>query len=113
MADIKISELSVEATPTISTLVPIVIGGVTKITTIASMLIPAMLTIEFTDASLVAGVLTLSHSMNTKYVNVSVWNNLDALVTPDDVTPADTATVVITKVERYLTCSSCCKFNIK
>jgi hypothetical protein len=40
----------------------------------------------FTNASLSSGVLAVTHSYNTKYVMVQVYNNNDKLVFPDGVT---------------------------
>jgi hypothetical protein len=39
----------------------------------------------FTDGDLTAGVLTVTHNLNAQYVSVTVYNNNDLIIIPDDV----------------------------
>jgi hypothetical protein len=49
----------------------------------------------FTNADLVAGLLTVSHLLGVKIVLVSVFNNNDKMVIPDDVTLVNTNTCTV------------------
>lgn len=49
----------------------------------------------FTNADLVAGVLTHLHNLGEQYVQVQVYNNNNKLVQPDDVTATSTTTSTI------------------
>jgi hypothetical protein len=44
---------------------------------------------SFVDGDLTAGVLTVTHSMGEKYVDVTVYNNTDNKIMPDDITLTD------------------------
>lgn len=50
---------------------------------------------SFVDGDLTAGVLTVTHSLSQKYVSVSVYNNNDDLIIPDDVTVINTTSLTI------------------
>ena len=41
---------------------------------------------SFVDADLTAGVLTVTHNLNSQYPSVTIWDNADKIVSPDDVT---------------------------
>lgn len=50
---------------------------------------------DFVNADLTAGVLTVTHSLGQKYVQVSVYDNTDKKVMPDDITLTNTTTLTI------------------
>jgi len=41
---------------------------------------------SFTNGDLTAGILTVTHNLNKQYVSVTVYNNSDLIIIPDDVT---------------------------
>jgi len=49
----------------------------------------------FTNATLTAGVLTVTHSLGRKFVQVAVYNNNDDLIQPDTVTATSTTVTTI------------------
>ena len=51
--------------------------------------------LDFTNASLAAGVLTVTHNLNSQYVAVTVYNNSDLIIIPDDVTATSTTVCTI------------------
>jgi hypothetical protein len=50
---------------------------------------------SFTDANLISGVLTVTHNLNNKFVNVSVYNHTDDLVIPDNIRAYNVNTTII------------------
>ena len=44
---------------------------------------------EFVDGDLSSGVLTLTHNLSQKYVSISVYDNNDKYISPDDITLTD------------------------
>lgn len=50
---------------------------------------------NFTDANLVAGVLTVTHNLNSQYVSVVVYNNSNQIIIPDEVTATSTSVSTI------------------
>lgn len=50
---------------------------------------------SFTNADLVAGVLTVTHNMAFKYITICIFDNNDKWIFPDDVTVVDTLTATI------------------
>ena len=52
-------------------------------------------TASFVDADLTAGVLTISHNLGRKYVQVQIFDNSDQLIQPDDITLTDGNTVTV------------------
>lgn len=56
--------------------------------------VPAYVT-AFTNASLTAGVLTVNHGLNAQYVSVTVTNDSDNIIIPDDVTMTSTTVATI------------------
>ena len=82
-------------------------GGITDINISASAAIQASkvtgaagtsYTDAFTNADLVAGVLTVVHNMGTKYFNASIFDNNERMIIPHELTIVDlnTATVDLT-----------------
>lgn len=47
-------------------------------------------TTTFTNGDLSTGVLTVNHAMGRQYINISVYDNNDIQVTPDEITATDT-----------------------
>lgn len=45
---------------------------------------------NFVDGDLVAGVLTINHNLNSQYCSVTVYNNNDLIIIPDDVDAVST-----------------------
>lgn len=52
-------------------------------------------TVNFTNANLVAGILTVTHGLNSQYSVVTVYDNTDKQVIPDDVTATSSTTSTI------------------
>lgn len=52
-------------------------------------------TTSFTNASLTAGVLTVTHALGTKFVVVAVFDNNDKAVIPDEITVTNTTTCTV------------------
>lgn len=52
-------------------------------------------TVTFTNASLVAGILTVLHGLNSQYSVVTIYDNTDKQVIPDDVTATSSTTSTI------------------
>lgn len=52
-------------------------------------------TTSFTDATLSAGILTVTHSLGTKYNHVTVYNNSDVIIVPTLVTATSTSVTTI------------------
>jgi hypothetical protein len=50
---------------------------------------------SFTNASLSSGILTVTHNLNSQYTSVTVWNNSDLIIIPDDVTATDANTTTV------------------
>jgi hypothetical protein len=50
---------------------------------------------NFTNGDLVAGVLTVNHGLNSQYVSVTVYNNSNLIIIPDDVTASSTTQCTI------------------
>jgi len=50
---------------------------------------------DFTNVDLVAGILTVTHNLGSKYCVVAVYNNNDKIIIPDDVTGTDANTTTI------------------
>ena len=59
--------------------------------------VPAF-TQSFVDGDLSSGVLTVTHNLNSQYVSVTVYNNSDLIIIPDDVdaTGANALTIDLT-----------------
>ena len=79
-------------------------GGITDINISASAAIQASkvtgaagtsYTDAFTNADLVAGVLTVTHNMGTKYFNANVFDNNEKMIIPNEITIVDTNTATI------------------
>jgi hypothetical protein len=51
--------------------------------------------LAFTDAALVAGVLTVTHALGLRYNTLAVYTNLDKFVVPDDITDIDANTITV------------------
>ena len=52
-------------------------------------------TADFDNADLTAGVYTFNHALGVKFLAVSVYDNNDIEVTPDDITATDTNNTAI------------------
>jgi hypothetical protein len=50
---------------------------------------------DFVDGDLTAGVLTVNHNLNSQYVSVTVYNNSNLIIIPDDVTATSTTVSTI------------------
>jgi len=50
---------------------------------------------DFVNANLVAGVLTVNHGLNSQYVSVTVYDNNNLIIIPDDVTATSTTATTI------------------
>jgi len=79
-------------------------GGITDINISASAAIQASkvtgaagtsYTDAFTNADLVAGVLTVTHNMGTKYFNVNIFDGSDKMIIPNEVTIIDLNTASV------------------
>lgn len=51
--------------------------------------------LNFTNADLSSGILTVTHNLNSQYVSVTVYNNSDLIIIPDDVTATSTTVSTI------------------
>ena len=56
--------------------------------------VPAYVT-TFADGNLAAGILTVSHNLNAQYLSVTIYDNNDKIIIPDDVTATDANTSTI------------------
>ena len=52
-------------------------------------------TMPFTNSSLLANVLTVSHNLNQQYVSVTVWDNLNRIATPTVITATSSSDLTV------------------
>jgi hypothetical protein len=52
-------------------------------------------TLSFTNSSLTSGALTVNHNLVSKYLNVSVFDNNDRLIIPDEITATSVGVMTI------------------
>lgn len=66
--------------------------------------VPAYVT-TFADGNLAAGILTVTHNLNAQYLSVTIYDNNDKIIIPDDVT-ATSANVSTIDLSSYGTIAS-------
>jgi hypothetical protein len=70
-------------------------GATTAAAARTALGIPGIYRTAFTNATLTAGVLTVTHSLGNKFVQVQVTDNTDKVIQPDDITMTSTTVTTI------------------
>jgi hypothetical protein len=61
----------------------------------ASAIAGSRFTLAFDDGDLTAGVLTVTHSLGTKYNHVTIYNNSDNVIIPTAIMATNTTTLTV------------------
>lgn len=70
-------------------------GGTTAADARTNLGVPGVYRTSFTNASLSAGILTVTHSLGQQFVGVTVYDNTSKKIQPDDITATSTTVTTI------------------